>query len=178
MMNSPALAAAQPSLLQPNLLDALITQMIVGPDLREVAAVLLRQNLQALYPTLDLDPSITMVGSPVWELVDDQLINTGFTYHALTDILANQVVHGSPAMYIEGEHFLAQQPITEPEVHLPVRIDEVARLLNQLAPVMLTAYQEQQLAYWNASERDAGPRWHALARAVENPARFLERRAG
>lgn len=168
MMNSPALAAAQPSLLQPNLLDALITQMIVGPDLREVAAVLLRQNLQALYPTLDLDPSITMVGSPVWELVDDQLINTGFTYHALTDILANQVVHGSPAMYIEGEHFLAQQPITEPEVHLPVRIDEVARLLNQLAPVMLTAYQEQQLAYWNASERDAGPRWHALSKTLRD----------
>lgn len=168
MMNSPALAASQPTLSPPNLLDALVTQMVVGPDLREVAAILLRQNLRELYPTLDLDPSITMVGSPSWELVDDQLINTGFTYRALTDILANQMVHGAPAMYIEGEHFLAQQPITEPEVHLPVRIDEIASLLNRLTPVMLTAFQEQQLAYWNASERDTGPRWHGLSKTLRD----------
>ncbi|SMQ28204.1 hypothetical protein SAMN04488483_4148 [Pseudomonas helmanticensis] len=146
-----------------NPLEALITQLSVGPDLRDVAAVLLRQHLREMYPALDLDPGSTMVGSPAWALIDDQIVAGPTAYQALTEILASQVVHGIPALYIEGEHFLAQQPISEPAVHLPVRIDEIANLLNLLAPVMLTAFQEQQLMFWNSPGNSSGPRWHALS---------------
>ncbi|NHW98266.1 hypothetical protein [Pseudomonas koreensis] len=143
--------------------EALITQLSVGPDLRDVAAVLLREHLRKLYPALDLEPSITMIGTPQWSIVDEQIVAGNPTYQALTEILAAQVVQGTPTLYIEGEHFLTQQPISEPAVHLPVRVDEIASLLNLLAPVMLTAFQEQQLAYWNSADDSTGPRWHALS---------------
>ncbi|MFJ2327683.1 hypothetical protein [Pseudomonas sp. NPDC087690] len=146
-----------------NPIETLITQLSVGPNLRDVAAVLLRQHLREMYPALDLDPGSTMVGSPAWALNDDQIMAGPTAYQALTEILANQVVHGIPALYIEGEHFLAQQPISEPAVHLPVRIDEIANLLNLLAPIMLTAFQEQQLAFWNSTGDSSGPRWQALS---------------
>lgn len=152
----------------PSATEALITQLSVGPDLREVAAVLLRQHLQTLYPTLDIDPAITMVGTPVWEIFNDEIIAGPTRYQALTEILANQTVFAIPALYIEGEHFLVQQPITEPAVHLPVRIDEIANIINLLAPVMLSAFQEQQLAFWNRESGSAGPRWHELSSTLRN----------
>ncbi|MCF5700048.1 dermonecrotic toxin domain-containing protein [Pseudomonas syringae] len=162
-MISPNSSSTPPAISDANPVDALITQLSVGPDLRDVAAVLLRQHLREMYPALDLDPAITMVGSPSWALIDDQVLAGPVAYQALTEILASQVVHGIPALYIEGEHFLAQQPISEPAVHLPVRIDEIANLLNLLAPVMLTAFQEQQLVFWNSPDNSSGPRWHALS---------------
>lgn len=165
-MNSPARPSSPSPLSRPAPADALLTQLCVGPDLREVAAALLHEHLRTLYPTLDLDPSSTMVGSPSWEIVDNQIVDAGTTFLALTDILAKQAVSALPALYIEGEHFLAQQPIVEPVVHLPVRIDEIATLINRLAPVMTKAFQEQQLAYWNASDQDAGPRWRTLSQAL------------
>jgi hypothetical protein len=165
-MSTPALTPTPDTPSRHNPTDTLITQLSVGPDLRDVAAVLLRQHLRKLYPTLDLDPTITMVGTPTWLIVNDQVVSGFPTFQALTDILAAQVVHGVPALYIEGEHFLAQQPITEPEIHLPVRIDEIANLINLLAPVMLTAFQEQQLAFWNAPESGSQPRWHELSKTL------------
>jgi hypothetical protein len=165
-MSSPALTADTPSRHNPT--EALITQLSVGPDLREVAAVLLRQSLQKLYPALDIDPSITMVGTPSWEIFNDEIIAGPTHYQALTEILADQTVFAVPALYIEGEHFLAQQPITEPAVHLPVRIDEIANMINLLAPVMLTAFQEQQLAFWNRDDGSSGPRWHELSSTLRN----------
>ena len=47
-----------------------------------------------------------------------------------------------PLLCIEGEHFLTRQPIVEPAVHLPVRVTEIAKTINQLAPSMLRAYQQ------------------------------------
>lgn len=149
-------------------IDALITQLSIGPDLRDVAAVLLRQSLQKLYPALDIDPSILMVGTPSWEIFDDEVVAGPTHYQALTEILANQTVLAVPTLYIEGEHFLTQQPINEAAIHLPVRIDEIAKMINLLAPVMLKAFQEQQLEYWNKAEGSSGPRWHELSNTLRN----------
>ncbi|WP_137806596.1 dermonecrotic toxin domain-containing protein [Pseudomonas sp. G(2018)] len=151
-----------------NVIDALITQLSIGPDLTDVAAVVLRQSLRTLYPALDLDPSITMVGTPSWEIFDDEIVAGPIRYQALTEILANLTVHAVPALYIEGEHFLTQQPIAEPAIHLPVRIDEIAKMINLLAPVMLKAFQEQQLEFWNKAEGTSGPRWHELSNILRN----------
>jgi len=129
--------------------NALITQLCVGPDFREVAATLLRRSLKTLYPDLNIEPTTAMVGTCVWEITEDKVIAAPTHFQALTEILAFQAVLGVPSLYIEGEHFLTQQPMTEPAVHLPVRIAEIATLINLLAPLMLRAFQEQQLAYWN-----------------------------
>lgn len=162
-MSTSALIANSNTSSHPNPTEALITQLSVGPDLRDVAAVLLRQRLRELYPSIDIDPSIAMVGTPSWVIIDDQLVSGTPSYKALTEVLADQVVNRVPALYIEGEHFLTQQPISDPPLHLPIRIDEIAKLINLLAPVMLTAFQEQQLAFWNANEVGSTPRWHELS---------------
>lgn len=164
-MSTPALPSTPQN---PSPTEALITQLSVGPDLREVAAVLLRQHLQTLYPALDIDPAITMLGRPTWEISHDEIVAGPTRYKALTEILADQTVSALPALYIEGEHFLVQQPITEPAIQLPVRIDEIAKLINLLAPVMLSAFQEQQLAFWNTENGSAGPRWNELSSTLRN----------
>ncbi|PIB43393.1 hypothetical protein AOA59_15020 [Pseudomonas sp. 2822-15] len=142
--------------------SALFTQLYVGPSFRETASALLRQSLRELYPTLDIDPDIAMVGTPTWQLIDDEIVAGPTEYKALSDILAKQAVLSVPALYIEGEHFLTQQPIVEPTVHLPVRICEIAKTLNLLAPVMLRAFQQQLVAYWNQTN-SSGPHWHELS---------------
>ena len=151
-----------------SLIDTLITQMSAGPAFREVAATLMREQLQALYPSLDIDPNSVVVGTPVWDIEDDQVVPAGRQYQVLTDVLAVQSVLAVPALYIEGEHFLAQLPITEPAVHLPVRILDIASILNTLAPAMLRGYQQSQLEYWNVAEGDSGPRWHALSSVLRD----------
>jgi hypothetical protein len=143
----------------------LLTQLLTGPSFREVAAVLLRQVLQKHYPALDIDPDISLIGTPAWEIIDEQVCATSTVYRTLSDILADQAVLGEPTQCIEGEHFLTQQPITEPPTHLPVRIGDIAHLLNTLAPVMLAAWQEQQVAFWNKSN-GSGPRWHGLSNSL------------
>lgn len=166
-MSTSASTSTPPTIPHQDTYDALLTQLSIGPELRDVAAVLLRQSLQKLYPALDIDPSITMVGTPSWEIINDEIVAGPTDYQALTEILANQTVLAVPALYIEGEHFLVQQPIAEPAIHLPVRIDEIANTLNLLAPVMLTAFQEQQLEFWNKAD-SSGPRWHELSNTLRS----------
>ncbi|MBC3299669.1 hypothetical protein H0Z09_00905 [Pseudomonas sp. SWRI18] len=153
---------------QVSLTSALITQMASGPAFREVAARLLREELLERYPHLDIDPNIAMVGTPVWEIVEDQVVSRPANFQALTDILAVQAVLAVPALYIEGEHFLTQLPITDPPLHLPVSILDIAGMLNTLAPVMLRGYQQSQLDFWNQLDGDSGPRWQALSSVLRD----------
>ncbi|MGX1172064.1 dermonecrotic toxin domain-containing protein [Pseudomonas sp. R151218B TE3479] len=144
--------------------EAVYNQLLAGPTYPEVAAVLLRDGLKRLYPTLNLDPHNTVVGEPAWDIVDDEIVRRPTRYETLSEMLAGLVNEKSdPMLLIEGLHFLTQLPLTEPPVHLPVRIDQIGRLLNELVPAMLTACQEQQLAYWNAPQGESGPLWHELS---------------
>ncbi|UII71518.1 hypothetical protein LVW35_28505 [Pseudomonas sp. HN11] len=146
---------------------AVIAQMSAGPTFHEVASALLREHLQAHYPKLDIDPESTVVGTPSWEFVDDQIVAAAPHYQALSDVLVRQAVLAVPAIYLEGEHFLTRLPIVEPVVHLPVRIDEIAELINVLAPVMIRAYQDRQVGYWNQSN-GSGPYWHQLSSTLRD----------
>lgn len=150
--------------------DALFTQLYVGPSFRETAAHLLRESLREQYPTLEIDPDTAMVGTPTWQLIGDEIVAGPTQYQSLSETLAIQAVVAVPALYIEGEHFLTQPPIVEPAVHLPVRMCELAKTLNVLAPVMLRAFQQQLVAYWNQTNGN-GPHWHQLSnimRAIWN----------
>jgi len=147
--------------------EAVFNQLLAGPTYPEVAAVLLRDGLKKLYPTLNLDPHNTVVGEPAWDIVDDEIVRRPTRYETLSEMLAGLVNEKSdPVLLIEGLHFLTQLPLTHPEVHLPVRIDQIGRLLNELVPAMLTACQEQQLAYWNAPQGESGPLWHELSNTL------------
>ncbi|WVV48040.1 hypothetical protein THH46_31340 [Pseudomonas sp. NA13] len=146
-----------------NIKGALLNQLLAGPSYPEVAAALLRDALKELYPTLDIDPYTTVVGEPAWDIVGGELIERPTRYQSLCDLLVLQSDRSKPTLLVDGLHYLTQLPLTVPEVHLPVRIDQIGRLINELAPAMLQANQEQQLAYWNAPFGSYGPRWHELS---------------
>ncbi|MDO7898491.1 dermonecrotic toxin domain-containing protein [Pseudomonas citrulli] len=152
--------------LNANPREAVINQLFAGPTYPEVATILLRDGLRKLYPTLNLDPLTTVVGQPTWNIVDGEVVQGQTRYETLSDMLARRVDDSEPTLLIQGEHFLTQLPLTVPEVHLPVRIDQIGNLINELVPAMATACQEQQLAYWNASVGDSGPRWHELSNTL------------
>ncbi|WP_434579325.1 dermonecrotic toxin domain-containing protein [Pseudomonas sp. Z1-6] len=119
-----------------------------------------------LYPTLDIDPHTTVVAVPTWQIVGDDIVELPIRYETLAAIIAARVVKDDSSLFIEGLHYLTRLPITFPEVHLPVRIDQIGRVINELVPTILPAYQEKQLAYWNASQGASGPRWHELSRSL------------
>ncbi|PHX42574.1 hypothetical protein AO284_35960 [Pseudomonas sp. NZIPFR-PS2] len=68
--------------------------------------------------------------------------------------------------WIDGEHYLIYQTTLGPNVHLPVKVDTVGSLINELAPLLPVAYQEQQLLFWNQSPQENGPRWQSFANAL------------
>ncbi|AZF13453.1 hypothetical protein C4J93_5303 [Pseudomonas sp. R2-37-08W] len=151
--------------LPPSTYD-LLTQLTTGPSMREVASTLLRTALRDEFPTLDIEPDLAMVITPRWSIIDDVLQPTEPYVDSLTTVLARQALAPAPVIYIDGEHFLTQHPHAVPAVHLPVKIDAIARLLNELSALIFVAFQEQQLDHWNASNGTAGPRWQILSQSL------------
>ena len=143
----------------------LATQLSVGPSFREAARELLRQSLLEKYPDLDIDPAMTLMGTPTWELIDDQIVPGPTRYETLSSILARQAILKVPTLCVEGNHFLTLKPLTTPPLHLPVRIVEIANLINTLAPVVYRAFQEQLVTFWNQSNGN-GPRWQTLTQSL------------
>ncbi|WP_348749460.1 dermonecrotic toxin domain-containing protein [Pseudomonas rhodesiae] len=165
MTSSTSTSAQQPTSNDPSL--ELIAQFYAGPSFREAATATLRQALNEHYPNLNIDPGSTLMGSPTWTLVGDELVAGPPDYHALSDLLARQAVLAVPALCIEGEHFLTRQPVTDPPVHLPVRMTDIAKILNTRAPVMLSVFQDYLVDYWNESTLQ-GPRWQELSSTLRN----------
>ncbi|SCX63051.1 hypothetical protein SAMN03159507_02630 [Pseudomonas sp. NFACC32-1] len=149
-----------------SLRDAVLNQLLAGPTSPEVAAVLLRTALKRLYPALDLDPHNTVVGEPDWDIVDGEIVERPTRYETLSSMVAERVGESDSTLLVDGLHYLTQLPLTTPEVHLPVRIGQIGNMINELVPTMLSASQEQQLLYWNASLGASGPRWHELSRTL------------
>ncbi|AZE58322.1 hypothetical protein C4K03_6215 [Pseudomonas synxantha] len=155
-MTTPSTTAQAP---QPeDLTQKLITQFCVGPSLTEVAGQLLSEALQQAYPNLHINPDTALMGTPVWELADNQILSNPPLYKTLSTQLTSQTLSGVPTLCLEGEHFLTQPPVTEPAIHLPVRIVEVANTINVLAPVMFQALKEKLVEFWNHRNGN-GPRW-------------------
>ncbi|WP_421555875.1 hypothetical protein [Pseudomonas kitaguniensis] len=148
-----------------DLTQKLITQLCVGPSITEVAGELLREALDAQYPDLHINPDTTLLGTPVWKLVDDKIISAPPYYQTLSALLARQAVLKVPTLCIEGEHFLTRLPLTEPAVNVSVRIVEVADTINILAPALFPSFKEQLVDFWNNSN-GSGPRWHELSNTL------------
>ena len=143
----------------------LLTQLTTGPSHLEIAAVTLRSALKEQYPDLNIDPDLAMVVTPRWSVVEDVVIPMPSFIESLTTVLARQMLALEPVIYIDGEHFLTLQSNTE-SAHLPVKIDAIARLINELAPLLYAAFQEQQLEYWNTDDDTHRPRWKVFANSL------------
>ncbi|WP_421558192.1 dermonecrotic toxin domain-containing protein [Pseudomonas canadensis] len=146
----------------------LLTQVTTGPSLREVASVTLREALRELYPRLDINPDLATVNDPRWYLRDGEIIRGEPHSETLTGLLARSAVSHKPVVCLDRMHFLVYPLGNEPDVHLPVRIDAIARLINELAPLLFVSHQEQQLAFWNHTVDANGPRWRMLAKSLRN----------
>jgi hypothetical protein len=143
-----------------------LTQLVTGPSIREVATNVLRPALKKLYPDLKTDPAHMMVVTPRWMIVDDQVQPGPLRFEALTDVLVRLAISETTVTYIEGEHFLSLAPGVDELIHLPVRIDAIGHLLNEQASVLFVAYQEQQLEYWNQVTSNRAPRWTELSTSL------------
>ncbi|AZE97428.1 hypothetical protein C4J96_5360 [Pseudomonas orientalis] len=144
----------------------LLIQLTTGPTAREVATITLRSALKALYPTLNINPDLAVVVSPQWRVVGNTVERAPAVVESLTSVLAHQALSSDRVTYVDGQHFLTLQPNAAVPVHLAVKIDAVARLINELSDLLFAAFQEQQLDFWNASNGTAGPRWQAFSSAL------------
>ncbi|HJR31827.1 MAG TPA: hypothetical protein VJ889_24190, partial [Pseudomonas sp.] len=54
--------------------DALLTQLVAGPSIREVATHALQPALKTLYPQLSIDPRLAIVVTPTWTLHGQRVI--------------------------------------------------------------------------------------------------------
>jgi hypothetical protein len=151
-----------------NLKKAVFSQLLMGPSYIDAAATLLRDALKKHYPALDLDPNTTVVGEPAWDIIDGEIVELPTIYEPLSDMLAEQVVSDDPVLLIDGLHFLSRLPLSIPDMHLPVRIEQIGCLINELKPAIFAACQEKQLEYWNALSDSSGPHWHYLAETLRN----------
>lgn len=147
--------------------DALLTQLVTGPSIREVATHALQAALKALYPNLHIDPRLAMVMTPTWALNNGRIEPGPRHFESLTDALVRHGVAGTPVVYLDGEHYLTLQPQKQIPAQLPVSIDTIGRLLNELAPLLFVAFQEQQVDYWNQISRPSTARWQDLSTSLQ-----------
>lgn len=160
-----AITSQQPALLNPKPLreKALLTRLTEdGPTSNEVATALLHSELAILYPDLSIDLDKTVVGTPIWEVIDDELTCVDIQYTRLTHVLVRISQEKRKVNYLPGEQFLTQQPSANSPIQLPVNIEKIATLLNDLASVFFVAFKEQQLAFWN-TKGALLPHWQELA---------------
>ena len=112
-----AITSIQPALPSPKPLweKALLTRLTEdGPTSNEVASTLLRAELDTLYPDLNIDLGRTVVGTPIWEFIDNELTCVDTQYTPLTYVLARLALESTTVNYLQGEHFLTQQPMAQP----------------------------------------------------------------
>lgn len=140
----------------------LINQISHGPTLHAVASTLLRQMLKEQYADLDIDPDKTQVGSPQWQVIDDEVVSGPINYESLSHALVRNALGGTTADYLEGEHFLTVEPQVDDPIQLSVGIEEIAQILNEAVALLFIEFQERQLNFWNEKVHEV-PRWQKLS---------------
>jgi hypothetical protein len=156
-----------PEIPSPSAVD-ILTQLVTGPSLREVASKALRPALKTLYPDLDIDPQLAMVVRPAWVIQDNEVVPGRHLIESLTDTLVRLGLSGTAVTYLDGEHYLTLQPDQPAAIQLPVKISAVGKLLNELAPLLFIAFKEQQVDYWDEFTYPGQPRWQQLSQALRN----------
>ncbi|NYH09041.1 dermonecrotic toxin domain-containing protein [Pseudomonas moraviensis] len=159
MTEPAATPGASPPLLKQSRLVELTGQ---GYSLHQVASTLLREGLNKSYPDQHIDPDRCMLATPLRETDTSQNTARVFAFESLTHAFIQHCLHKTTADYIEGEHFLTRTPNALPPTLLPVSMDDITLLMNDLAPFLFLEYQQRQLDYWNESA-NGQPRWQELS---------------
>ena len=79
----------------------LLTQLTTGPSLREVAAATLRSSLRELYPDLDIDPDLTLLVTPHWQITAEAILPGAPRFQTLTGALCRSATSGALNISIE-----------------------------------------------------------------------------
>ena len=168
-MTEPA-AAATPSVSPPLLKQSRLVELTGrGYSLHQVASALLRETLMRSHPDQHIDPDRTMLATPLRETDATQNATGVFAFESLTHAFIQHCLNRTTADYIEGEHFLTRTPDATPPILLPVSMDDVTSLVNDLAPFLFLEYQQRQLDYWNESA-STQPRWQELSDLLSSAA--------
>jgi hypothetical protein len=148
----------------PLLLDRtnLINQASLGPTLREVGSIILHDRLKQAYPLLDINPDRTQLVTPHWHEENDIFIPSAPHVESLTHALLSLARNNRNADFIEGQHYLTVAPLSSYSVHLAVKIEEIALLLNECASMLYIEFQQCTLDYWNQII-NGQPRWQGLS---------------
>ncbi|WP_445180408.1 dermonecrotic toxin domain-containing protein [Pseudomonas sp. McL0111] len=154
-----------PESTTPSAVDVL-TQLVSGPSLTEVATQTLRPVLVQLYPRQTIEPALTMVATPTWLIRENKVEAGPCHFESLTDMLVRLALSGAVVTLIAGEHFLTAQPGVDPPVQIPADIEKIGALLNEFAPLLFKARQQQQVEYWNETGSASAPRWHELSQTL------------
>ncbi|WP_413703809.1 dermonecrotic toxin domain-containing protein [Pseudomonas sp. Pseusp16] len=153
-----------PALLNKSLLVDLTSG---GPPLQEAVVQFLQKALEKRFPEQKIDPHTALLASPLWRERGDDLISVRNLFESLPHLLVRMALTATSADLIEGEHFLTQTPHASDPIHLPVSMDALTHLLNELAPSVFMAFAQSQLDYWNGSV-DRIPRWQMLSDALKD----------
>ena len=145
----------------------LINQISHGPTLHEVASTLLRRMLKEQYADLDIDPNTAQVGIPQWQVIDDEIESGPIDYESLSHAVVRHALDGTTADYIEGEHFLTNEPQVADPIQLSVGIEDIAQILNEAVALLFIEFQERQLSFWNEKVHEL-PRWQKLSDSLRN----------
>lgn len=140
----------------------LINQINHGPTLNKVASTLMGQMLKENYTDLDIDPDKAVVGSPQWQVINEEVESGPVTYESLTHALVRHALGGTTADYIEGQHFLTVEPQVDDPVQLSVGMEEIAQTLNEAVALLFIEFQDRQLNFWNEKVHEL-PRWQKLS---------------
>lgn len=140
----------------------LVSQTSHGTTLNEVASRLLQPALKERYTDLEIDPNVALVATPQWLVVEGSVQAGQLRFEVLTDVLVRQSLSGEKANYVEGEHFLTLDSKQKNPVCLAVSIEEIAGMLNDMAPFLFVELQARQLEFWNTKGKKIA-RWAELS---------------
>lgn len=113
------------------------------PTFQGVIAQLFKSLLQDQYPNLDTGSAVLWIAEP--------LANQprGFRFMALADVLMQSYIDATPVSLIKGFHRLTTDLTVLAPQPLPVDLEQVQKLVNDCAPLVVDVYQQALAQFWS-----------------------------
>jgi hypothetical protein len=134
------------------------------PSLRSVARKLLAGALQREHPALLAHPSSLWLTWPAGS-VSGQAGSV-----PLEGLLISRFLQNSTLNLIAGFDTVVSRSGREPEARVPLKVDELEALIDELGPGLLDSYQQSLVGYWNERDLDGSSRWQWLAQYLNRHA--------
>ena len=140
------------------------------PTFQGVIAQLFKSLLQDQYPNLDTGSAVLWIAEP--------LANQprGFRFMALADVLMQSYIDATPVSLIKGFHRLTTDLTVLAPQPLPVDLEQVKKLVNDCAPLVVDVYQQALAQFWSeANPQSISPfQWLQEVLQVEDIAQKID----